>query len=66
MFWTITGWIIALLALIVNVLQLFQNRKLKKVIIQIQDSSSTNSSTKQTHSGKGDNITIRGNANITK
>lgn len=48
-----SGWAIALLSLIVNILQLMQNNSLRKKIQK----------TKQKHSGTGDNINVGGNYN---
>ncbi|UWG97762.1 hypothetical protein LPY66_02765 [Dehalobacter sp. DCM] len=58
MFWTITGWIIALLALIVNYLQLKENKKLrdKYELNSIKNKGIMENSIQQSHSGKGDNI----------
>ncbi|MNT83160.1 hypothetical protein D3C72_2229860 [compost metagenome] len=65
MFWTISGWLIALLALIVNYLQLQQNNGLKEQLNKLNQNVRDNSSAnQQTHSGQGHNINIGGNAHI--
>lgn len=58
-FLAISGWLFALGSLIVNIIQLRNNNKLKK---QIEISSNN----QQSHSGHGDNINVGGDANINK
>lgn len=67
MLWTISGWVIALLSLVVNVLQLIKNNELRHQITNPAQIVGTNSkANQQTHSGQGDNININGNADIRK
>lgn len=67
MFWTITGWLIALLSLIVNILQLRENRKLKGATTKNTQSAGDHSKLiHQTHSGHGDNINVAGKTGIRK
>ena len=67
MFWTITGWIIAFLSLLVNTLQLLKNSTLKKQNSALKQTVGDNSNAvQQSHLGKGDNISIGGNSNIKK
>jgi len=56
MFWTVSGWAIALIALLVNILQLLQNQSLKNKINSSQTIGDKSSGVQQTHSGNGDNI----------
>jgi hypothetical protein len=66
-FWTISGWLFALLSLIVNFLQLRKNKKLKENVISLKQNASGNShATQQHHSGNGDNINAGGNLNLKK
>lgn len=61
-FWTISGWAIALLSLVVNFLQLKKNNELKKKVTKSTQQIGDNSSgTQQTHSGGGHNISAGGN-----
>ena len=67
MFLTISGWLIALASLIVNILQLRTNNALKaKITNPTQTVGNHSNGTQQTHSGTGDNITVKGNADIKK
>lgn len=64
-FWTISGWVIALLSLIVNFLQLLKNNELKHQIINPSQKAGKKSNlNQQSHSGHGDNININGNVDI--
>ena len=63
-FLSITGWLIALGSLIVNIVQLRANKRLKNQIsLNMKSSPDSN---QQTHSGTGDNINVGGDANINK
>ena len=64
-FLDLSGWAIALISLIVNVLQLLKNNDLKKRLSKATQHVGDNSeANQQTHSGHGDNINVRGNARI--
>lgn len=64
-FWTISGWIIALLSLVVNFLQLQKNVELKKKFTKSNQSVGNNSTaSQQTHSGDGHNINAGGNVDV--
>ncbi len=64
-FWTISGWVIALLSLVVNFLQLQKNADLKKKLTKSDQSVGDNSTaTQQTHSGDGHNINAGGNVDL--
>jgi hypothetical protein len=64
-FWTISGWAIALLSLIVNFLQLQKNTELKKKkTTSDQQVGSNATATQQTHSGDGHNVNAGGNVEI--
>jgi hypothetical protein len=60
MWLTVSGWIVSLLSLIVNTLQLLKNADLKKQLSKAT-LTATNSlnPTQQTHSGTGSNISIQ-------
>lgn len=68
MFWTISAVVIALISLVVNILQYLANKKLKKEIINktIQKTEDHSEGIQQTHSGKGNNVNIKGNVDIGK
>lgn len=64
-FWTISGWAIALLSLVVNFLQLQKNTELKKKLTNSNQTVGDNSNpNQQTHSGEGHNISAGGNVDI--
>lgn len=64
-FWTITGWLIALLSLIVNTLQLIKNRELSNKLSNTANTAGKNSPiNQQTSSGNGDNLMSGGDINI--
>lgn len=64
-FWTITGWLIALLSLIVNALQLRKNRELNNKLSNTANTSGKNSPVnQQTSSGTGDNLMSGRDINI--
>lgn len=64
-----TGWLIALLSLVVNIIQVFKNNQLKKEIKlnqrqdghQNQQVGNNSTANQQSHSGNGDNINVGGN-----
>lgn len=65
-FFQISGWLFAVISVIVNVLQLVQNSSLKKRLAKSKQSVGDNSTAnQQTHSGTGHNINSGGNANVT-
>jgi len=67
MFWTVSGWVIALLSLIVNVLMFLKNQKLNTQITTFGQTVGNNSNVvRQTHTGTGDNIAVKGKADIKK
>ncbi len=64
-FWTISGWFIAFLSLIVNFLQLRKNKDLSKKITKTDQSVGDNSSAKQqVNSGSGDNYMADRDLNV--
>lgn len=64
-FWTISGWVIAFLSLIVNILQLQKNTDLKKKLTKSDQNVGDNSkASQQTHSGEGHNVKAGGNVDI--
>jgi hypothetical protein len=64
-FWTISGWVIALLSLIVNFLQLQRNTELKKKMTASSQTVGDNSNpNQQTHLGTGHNISAGGNVDV--
>ena len=64
-FLAISGWIIALLSLVVNFLQLQNNKSLKKKLTTSSLNVGENSTgTQQTHSGEGHNVNSGGNVDI--
>lgn len=63
MFWTVSGWIIALLALLVNILQLIKNNELKNKIALFEVKNNVTTA-QQTHSGHGHNINAANNVKI--
>ena len=64
-FWTISGWAIALLSLVVNFLQLLKNTELKKKLTKSSQTVGDNSNAnQQTHSGEGHNISAGGNVDV--
>lgn len=64
-FWTISGWLIALLSLCVNTLQLLKNNELKKKITNTKQKVGDNStSNQQAHSGTGHNVNSQGNVRL--
>lgn len=67
MFWTISGWVIGLLSLFINYLQYQENQELKsKINVSSQNAGRDAESNQQSHSGKGDNINIKGNTELNK
>lgn len=65
MFWTISGWAIALLSLLVNILQLLKNTELKKQVSSAkQNVGDGSTSVQQTHSGNGNITNIGGDGVI--
>lgn len=58
-FFKYTGWLIALISLVVNFLQLRKNQELKNTIKQNVGNNST--ANQQTHLGDGDNVNVGGN-----
>ncbi len=64
MFWTISGWGIALLSLIVNALQLFDRREMNKKLTKFKDIHGDVESNIQSHTGKGHNINVKGDTNF--
>lgn len=66
-FWTISGWLIAFISLIVNILQLNQNKALKKRVVKAEQSVGDNSSAKQqVNTGSGDNLMADRDINVKK
>ena len=65
-FLSISGWVIAVLALIVNVIQLFQNNSLKKKIVHYQQLGNNSTAVHQNNSGTGDNTNAGRDVNILK
>ena len=64
-FWTISGWLIAFLSLIVNFLLLRKNKELNKKITKADQSVGDNSSAKQQiNSGSGDNFMADRDLNV--
>lgn len=64
-FLKISGWIVAVLSLIVNVMQLLKNNALKQQISKASQRVGDNSTAnQQTHSGSGHNVNAGRDANI--
>jgi len=55
-FWAIAGWIVAVLSLGVNVLQLLKSNEAKKKNHTNPSQKRSPGAVQQVHSGKGDNI----------
>ena len=59
--------IVAIISVIVNIIQVIQNLSLKEKLKQVkQDVGDNSDAVQQTHSGKGDNVNVGGNATIKK
>jgi hypothetical protein len=66
MFYKVSGWLIALLSLIVNYLQYRQNKKLKNQLNFFQKKRISTKNIQQHHSGCGNNINIAGDVEFKK
>ena len=62
-FLEVSGWILAVISLIVNILQYFKNADLKTQVSK-QNIGDNSEGTQQTHTGTGHNINTRGNVNV--
>lgn len=57
MFWTVSGWIIALMSLIVNFMLLKQNKEIKDQNSNtVKNTGNMGDSIQQSHSGYGNNV----------